>query len=110
MPTYDKNVFGALPGLESQPCFLTNQENQSIFAVLETANLNGTKESNAFFERWDQWFFDCGLTWISCGPDLWYTMLQSISTGYGRNFHCLWKRHFIEIYGAIVEQRFKENT
>ena len=53
MPTYDKNVFGALPGLESQPCFLTNQENQSIFAVLETANLNGTKESNVFFERWD---------------------------------------------------------
>jgi len=44
---------GALPGLESQPRFLTNQEKQSIFAVLETANLNGTKESNVFFERWD---------------------------------------------------------
>ena len=40
---------GALPGLESQPRFLTNQENQSIFAVLETANLNGTKRKNPMF-------------------------------------------------------------
>ena len=50
MPTYDKNVFcwGSSRSRITTP-FLTNQENQSIFAVLETANLNGTKRKNPMF-------------------------------------------------------------